>query len=235
MRLTRTCLSLLLLTTTGLTATACSDDEGDDPRRTERVPEARTSRVEGTLALASFAAPPTGVDAVDEAGARIHARLAPDGAFVLELPKDRVYKLLVIAQGEVPVVFPRAPQRLDRNFHVDDANLVVSLGVIRHFPRVPEGGVTLRTGAPTDPPPCVDGLVPGSTAACVEDVLRSPCAPGVAAEPDDEDDDDDRDDGHDDDRNDVGALRIGEEDADPAQPFALPDRNVPNEVDGCED
>jgi hypothetical protein len=190
---------------------ACSDDD---------KPDAMTSKIEGTLALASFSSAPTGVDALDEAGIRSHSGIGPDGAFGLDLTKDHVYRLVVVGpQGETPVVFARSPAQLDRTFRLDDGNVVVSLGTIRLLPKAPDAGISVRTGAPTDPA-CVDGKVSGSEAACVEDIVPVTCAPGAAADPDDGDDDDD--------------ARPAET-ADPAQPFALPDRNAPKKISGCED
>ncbi|MBX3225744.1 MAG: hypothetical protein KIT84_30795 [Labilithrix sp.] len=166
---------------------ACSDDDG---------PDVLTSTVEGTVELASFTAgAPTGVDAIDEAGVRTNAPLAPDGAFKLTLQKNHTYELVVLFPGgELPIVHPRGPARIVKTFHLDDGNVVLALGVVRRLERAPDGGFTTAIATPT-------------------------CAPGVAADPDDDDDD----------------RGPAEKDADPAQPFALPDAAAPAIVGGCDD
>ena len=163
---------------------------GDD------TPDALTSVVQGKLELSTFTAGPTGVDAINDAGVRSHIGIAPDGAFRLELLKDHTYRLVVLTgQGEMPVAFPRSAQQLDRRFHLDDGNVVLDLGVIRLFPKAPDTGVVVPAPAP---------IV---------------CAPGVAADPEDDFDD----------------LEGPEENADPAQPYAAPDLAPPRVVAGCKD
>jgi hypothetical protein len=205
-------------------AAGCSDDD-----ETPDTPDVLTSTVEGKLELATFTPAPTGVDALDEAGARVSSPLAPDGAFRLTLPKEHVYKLVIVgSQGEIPIVFPRVPARLDKTFRVSSGNGVVALGVIRHFVRAPDAGFTVRKasapGAAPDPVVCANGLLAGTATPCVEDHEQTACAPGVAVDRDDDEDEDDDD-----------RALPPEEDADPAQPFAVPEQNAPNDVTGCDD
>lgn len=169
------------------------DDETD-------TPDVNTSVVRGKLELATFAAPPTGVLAIDEAGARTNTGIAPDGAFELVLPKDHVYEVVVVSgAGETPIVYPRVPTpRLDKTFRLSSGNAVVALGTIRFFAKAPD------TALPAIEPTAIE------------------CAPGIALEPPDDDGDDD-------------PPALGEKDADRAQPFAVPEKNAPNDVRGCED
>lgn len=94
----------------------------------------------------------------------------------------------------------------------------MSLGAVRYLARRPDTGVVVRTGAPTDPPACVDGLVPAGNAACVEEAVLA-CQPGFRAGPEVSDD---------------PIPPFAGEVADPAQPFALPDRNAPKDAIDCD-
>lgn len=136
----------------------CSDDD---------TPDVFTSTVEGKVELASFSAgAPSGVDAIDEAGVRVHAPLGADGAFKLTLTKEHSYELVVLTPGgELPIVHPRGAQRIVRGFRLEDGNMVLALGTIRRLEKAPDGGFTTPIAPAT-------------------------CAPGVAADPDDDDDDD---------------------------------------------
>lgn len=179
-----------------IAVTGCSDDDETD------TPDVNTSVVRGKLELATFAAPPTGVLAINEAGVRTNTGIAPDGAFEIVLAKDHVYEIVVVSGGgETPLVFPRVPTpRLDKTFRISSGNAVVALGTIRFFAKAPDG----------------DGALPAIEPQGIE------CAPGIALEPPDDDGDDD-------------PPQLGEKDADRAQPFAVPERNAPNDVRGCED
>lgn len=214
------------------------DDDEDDRRDTAEVGVPVVSKIEGKLDLATLPAPPTEVVAVNEANVRVAAPPGPDGTFSLSLERGHDYKLaIVVPPGEVPIAFPRPENRLDRNFRITSGNAVVSLGTVRHFATAPEAGIVVHT----DPNACVAGTLPGTTDPCALEVTLTTCAPPPAppppapgAPPSDEDDDDDREDG-DDDRDERPMTPAVEENADAAFPFAVPDRNAPNEVIGCED
>lgn len=216
--LSRISVSLLVL---GVAA-GCGGDEQEqrDTREARSATEELSSmaRVEGRVAVASFPSAPTGVDAIDELGRKVNAPLAADGAFALALDDDHHYRLdLLTPAGVVPVAFARG-DRLEKALRIDSDHQLVTLGAVRYHARRPDAGVVVRTGAPTDPPACVDGLVAAGTAACVEEAVLA-CQPGFRAGPDDSDD---------------PIPSLAADVADPAQPFALPERNAPKDAIDCE-
>lgn len=100
-----------------------------------------TSNVAGALAVASFRAPPLGVDAIDETGSRVRSDLRSDGGFDLVLESGHVYRLVVVGpKGEEPVVFPRGGGRLDRALRTPTASGRIDLGAVRHLDRAPATG-----------------------------------------------------------------------------------------------
>ena len=171
-----------------------------------------SSTVEGRLDAATFAlGAPTAVDAVDETGARTHVVVAPDGAFKLVIAKGHVYRLAALTPaGEVSLVFPRTDGRLDRTFRVSSGAALVGLGTVRHFDHAQQSFAVVDDGKTS----CEDGEQGaddhGGDGECEngkDAKTGQPCADGD---------------------------QVGEV-ADPAQPMAVPDKNPPNDVSGCQD
>lgn len=208
-----------------------------------------TSTVQGQLTTSSFAAAPTGVDAMDETGARTHATLAGDGAFRLDLVKGHVYTLVVVgAKGDEPMVFPRTGGRLDRTFRVSSGAGVVTLGRVRHFDRAPEGGFVVQsassqgggvkpatTGGDGEVGECVDGQIKGTGAPCVDDHEKATCEAGPEASNGDGECDNGKDAKTGQPCSDTDQVGENEQDADASQPMAVPDKNPPDDVGGCKD
>lgn len=206
-----------------------------------------SSTVEGKIDSASFAGgAPTGVDAIDEAGKRTHATInAADGAFRFDVAKGHVYRLVAVTpKGEEPIVFPRTGGRLDKTFRVSSGGARVALGSVHHFDKAPPAGFTpikppTTTTAPKSvngqgaPGECVDGKIMGTGAPCVDDDEKTSCEGGSAV--------DDHADGECENGKDAKTgLACVDDDgpgdvADAAQPMAIPDKNPPNDVSGCED
>ena len=165
------------------------------------------------VAASSFAlGAPTGIDAVDETGARTHAALKADGSFRFDIAKGHVYRLVThAAQREEPVVFPRGQgpaARLDRTFRVSSGGARISLGVLHHVDRAP---ATFST-TPATRTSCEGG------GAGADDQEDAECENGKDAKT-------------------GAACSDGEEasDANPAAAMDLPDNNPPNDVAGCDD
>lgn len=208
-----------------------------------------TSTVQGQLATSSFAAAPTGVDAIDEAGARTHGSVAADGAFRLELMKGHVYTLVVISpKGEEPMVFPRAGGRLDRTFRVSSGAGIVTLGNVRHLDRAPEAGFVVQststqsgsvkpatTGGDGEVGECVDGQIKGTGAACVDDDEKATCEEGSEASDGDGECEKGKDVKTGQPCSDTDNVGENEQDADANQPMAVPEKNPPDDVGGCKD
>ncbi|MDB4933834.1 MAG: hypothetical protein JWP87_806 [Labilithrix sp.] len=224
----------IFLAIAALTALACSSSSSGNPNST----------VEGTVAASTFAlGAPTAVDAIDETGARKSARLGADGSFKLELAKGHVYRLVAVGpKGEEPVVFPRTGGRLDKTFRVSSGSAVVALGTVRHFDKAPATGFTIKSASVAsgaqqgdgEPGECVDGAIMGTGAPCVDDEEKTQCEGGSAGA-------DDQADGECENGKDAktgapcsDADQEGES-ADPAQAMAIPDKNPPNDIAGCED
>ena len=189
-----------------LAATACSS-----------APREHTSSVEGTLTQASFPSAATTVIARNEAGASVRATVAPDGSFRLVLPKGHRYRLQVLRDsGELPIVFPRADGRLDSTFRVRGGSARVHLGNVRFLATA--AGTAFRV-APTQAPAseCVDGLLRGTTTACVDDDGKVECEGATA------------DDGD----NQSESTEGPDENVSSEQSMAIPDQDVPDEVGGC--
>ena len=121
---------------------------------------------------------------------------------------------------------------------------MVALGAVRHFDRAPQPGFTVKSstkpatvGATTaqgEVGECVDGAIKGSGAACVDDDDKTSCEGGKAGV-------DNQADGECENGKDAktGAPCTDDDQAgdlaDPAQPMAVPEKNPPNDVTGCED
>lgn len=171
----------------------------------------QTSTVQGTVASATFAsAAPSAVDAIDETGARTHVVLAADGAFSMSLAKAHVYRIVAITPGgEVPIVFPRTGGRLDTTFRLSSGAAVVRLGSVRHFDAAPPAFSAIDDGQTQ----CESG------GAGADDQGGGDCEDGKDAK--------------------TGGPCTDEgqggDDADPAKPMAVPEKNPPNDVGGCED
>lgn len=203
-----------------------------------------TSTVQGQLSVASFGFAPTGVDAIDERGARTHVDVAADGTFRLDLLKGHLYKVVVVGAGrEEPMVFPRKTGRLDLTFRVSSGAGVVTLGLVRHLDSAPTGGFVTQPAATTIKPAtegaegevgeCVNGQIQGTGAACVDDDAKVTCEDGSAAS----DGDGECENGKD---TTTGQActdtdQVGEADADAARPMAIPEKNPPDDIDGCKD
>jgi len=230
----RTALSFSMI---ALLAAACSSSKPSNP----------SSTVEGKIVASTFAlGAPSAVDAIDEAGTRTHSAInAADGSFKLLVAKGHVYRLVAITPtGEQPLVFPRSGGRLDTTFRISSGAAVVSLGNVRHFDKAPVTGFTVMSAtAPVasgvqqsggEPGECVDGAIMGSGAPCVDDEGRTQCEGGNSGA-------DDHADGecvNGKDATTGAACADGDQEggaADPAQPMAIPDKNPPNDVSGCND
>lgn len=226
----------ICLASLALAAVACSSSKATNPNST----------VEGKVAASTFAlGAPTAVEAINELGARTHAALAADGTFKLVVAKGHVYRLVTLTPtGEVPLVFPRNGGRLDQKFRVSSGAAVVSLGNVRHFDKAPVTGFTVMSSAAPAPSgaqqgggapgECVDGTIMGTGAACVDDEGQTQCEGGNAGA-------DDHADGecvNGKDAKTGAACTDGDqqgETADAAQPMAIPEKNPPNDVSGCND
>lgn len=208
------------------------------------------SSVSGTLSIASFPAKPTGVDAIDEAGKTTHISIDDQGRFQVVLPKDHTYRFSVLlASGSEPVVFPRTSKRLDTTVRVSSGAALVALGAVRHYNAAPAGGFTMgaSTGAAKvqnetadgDDGECVNGVVKGTGAACVDDDARAACEHGAK---DDGAADGECENGKDaktglacTDAPDSPAKDAADSDADANKPMAVPEHNAPDDVGGCDE
>jgi hypothetical protein len=231
----------ICLALTALTAVACSSSTSSSP----------SSTVEGKVAASTFAlGAPTSVDAIDESGARTRAAVSADGSFKLSVAKAHVYRLVAVTpKGEEPIVFPRADGRLDKTFRVSSGAAVVALGNVRRFDKAPATGFTVKTapapaattttqttgggetadGAPGE---CVNGSIMGTAAPCVDDEGKTACEGGNSGA-------DNQSDGECENGKDATGAACTDpqegEAADPAQSMAVPDKNPPNDVAGCDD
>ena len=209
-----------------------------------------TSTVQGQLTTSSFAAAPTGVDAIDESGARTHATLAVDGAFRLDLLKGHLYTLVVVGgpKGDEPMVFPRAGGRLDRTFRVSSGAGVFTLGRVRHLDRAPVGGFVVQstssqggavkpatTGGDGEVGECVDGQIKGTGAPCADDDEKVTCEEGPEASDGDGECENGKDAKTGQPCSDTDKVGENEQDADANQSMAVPDKNPPDDVGGCKD
>ena len=230
--------TILCVALTALAAIACSSSTSNP-----------NSTVEGKVIASTFAlgAPPA-VDAIDETGARTHALVSGDGAFRFVIRKGHVYRLVALTpKGEEPLVFPRTGGRLDKTFKLSSGAAVIALGNVRHFDQAPAGGFAVQstmpvaatttaksTGGGGEPGECVDGAIMGSGVPCVVDNEKTSCEGGAQGA-------DDQADGecvNGKDAKTGAACTDGDsegEPADPAQAMAVPDRNPPNDVGGCDD
>jgi hypothetical protein len=233
----------LCLALTALTAAACSSSAPSNP----------SSTVEGKVAASTFAlGAPTSVEAIDESGARTRAAVGADGAFKLSVTKAHVYRLVAVTpKGEEPIVFPRADGRLDKTFRVSSGAAIVALGNVRHFDKAPATGFTVKTAPPAPAPAtttttqtaggetadgapgeCVNGSIMGTGAPCVDDEGKTSCESGNTGA-------DDQSDGECNNGKDATGAACTDpqegEAADPAQSMAVPDKNPPNDVAGCDD
>ncbi len=87
----------------------------------------------GTVALSSFASPPTSVVATGAAGREVRGTIGVNGAFSVVLPKGDHYALsLETSTGRVPIAMPRRSGRLDKTFAVTSAGVVITLGSVRY-------------------------------------------------------------------------------------------------------
>jgi hypothetical protein len=209
-----------------------------------------SSKVTGSLTMASFPTAPSAVEANDETGAKVHAAIDPQGRFQLTLAKGHTYRFtVVLPAGSEPIVFPRASKRLDTTIRVTSGAATIELGAIRHFDAAPADGFAVKTASTGTKPQtenvsegddgeCVDGFVKGTGVACVDDDAKASCDNG---ENHDDGNDGECEDGKD---KKTGAACTDEQDdgetdddsstaADPAKPMAVPEHNAPDDVAGC--
>jgi hypothetical protein len=174
-------------------------------------PPKQTSTIQGTVASATFASgAPSAVEAVDETGARTHVAVGTDGIFALVLRKGHVYRVVAVTPGgEEPLVFPRAGGRLDTTFRLSSGAAVVGLGTVRHFDGAPQAFSVVDDGTTQ----CEGGN------AGANDQGGGDCENGKDAKTGQPCADDGQ----------------GGNDADPAKAMAIPERNPPNDIGGCED
>ncbi|AKU94876.1 hypothetical protein AKJ09_01540 [Labilithrix luteola] len=198
-----------------------------------------TSTVQGKLTVASFPTAPTAVDAIDEAGNRAHSPVGTDGAFALQLAKGHSYRLVVVSAKEVPFVFPRST-RLDTSFRVSTGGGVVSLGSVRHWDSLPSGGFKVLSASTSSSSPdgqegqdgeCVDGKLQGTDTPCADDDNQTECKDGSQAVSSDGECENGKDAVTGQACTDTDTA--GDDAADPAQPMAVPDKNAPDDVSGC--
>ena len=198
------------------------------------------STIQGNLDLASFPTAPAGVDAIDENGVVVSSKVGPAGAFKLSVDSGHSYQIRVtFASGSEPLVFPRSAQLLDLDFHVSSGRAIVALGAVRHFGSAPANGFYMQPAAGSaggGDGECVDGVEQGTGKACVDDDAEVSCEIG---------DDDEQEGEHEDNASDgdgecengvaltTGAACTDDALADPSQPMAVAEHNVPDEVGGC--
>jgi hypothetical protein len=224
-----------------------------------------TSSVEGSLALSTFPAVPTAVEAKDERGSTLRANPGTDGAFRLALPKAHTYALaIVLPSGEVPLVFPRSTGKLDNTFRVNGGAGTVLLGTIRHLASAPAGGFVMTSSAGDagdGDGECETGVDQETGAPCVDDGAQAYCkgddkqddggadgecengkdaTTGAPCQDENDEQDDDGADGECENGKDAttGAPCQDEEGAfgapDPSGPMAVPEHNMPDQIDGCD-
>jgi hypothetical protein len=209
-----------------------------------------TSKVTGSLTAASFPAAPTAVEAIDETGAKLQAPTDAQGNFQLVLAKGHTYRFaVVLGSGSEPVVFPRASKRLDTTVRISSGAATIALGAIRHLNAAPVSGFTVKTASTGTKPQtenagegndgeCVNGVIEGTGAACVDDDGKASCDSGNdnGADGECENGKDaktgapctDAEQGAGDGETDDDATA-----ADPTKPMAVPDHNAPDNVAGC--
>ena len=175
-RLRRVAPALGLFSLTGWLIVACSESSAPD----------KTSSFQGSLALETFPHPPDAVLATNEAGSTVQTSVANTGDFRMELPRDHRYTLEVGSGAErVTVVFPRT-SGLTSKFAVSSGAAVVSLGQIRYLSSAPGPGFFLKSAhvmvgadaadvAQGQLGDCVNGLLAGSGAICVDDAGDVAC------------------------------------------------------------
>jgi hypothetical protein len=161
-----------------LAAFGCSSAESGQPT---------SSTVRGALVQSSFAAAPTGVEAIDDVGTTIRGTLAADGSFAIIVPKDHTYRLTVLhGSSSEPIVFPRISGALDTTFRTSGGGAVVTLGAVRHFNSAPAGGFMPASARPLSAAPplgsaaaaageCENGVVPDTGAVCIDDDAAASC------------------------------------------------------------
>ncbi len=165
-----------------------------------------TSTVHGTAALATFPTSPTAVVARDETGKLTRAGLAPDGTFTLTLPKGHRYTLAFEANhANVPLAFARVSARLETAFEVKSGAANLDLGAVRYM-----AAGTSIAGAGVEAKTSCDEGEWGGGGDCENGSDRKTGGPCIDGES-------------------VAEL------ADGSQPLALPEKNAPRSIEGCEE
>ncbi len=175
------------------------------------APSKPTSTIQGSVASATFASgAASNIDAVDETGARTRVAVGADGAFTLRVAKSHVYRLVAVTPaGEEPLVFPRSGGRLDTTFRISSGGAVVALGSVRHFDAAPQAFSVVDDGQTQ----CEGGASGADDHGDGECENRKDAITGQAC----------ADDGQ------------GPDIVDRAKPMAVPEKNPPNDVAGCDD
>jgi len=226
-----------------------------------------TSTFQGALSVDTFPQRPESVQASNELGDLLRVPVTSGGDFRIELSRDHSYTLAVRWGTErVSVVFPRASGQLTSQFDVSSGAAVVSLGTVRYFAAAPPGGFFLKSAYGTsgqlassssdsadgEVGECVDGMISGTGALCVDDDGDVACegdhsdgdgecengtdtTTGLACvdPPEASDGDGECENGVD---SSTGLPCTDPEDVvDPNQPMAIAEHNVPSQVGGCDE
>jgi hypothetical protein len=142
--------------------------------------------ITGKVALSTFPARPTGIQAVRAGKVVAQTSLATDGSFRMDLPAHAAYHLELVTPGSRPVlVFPRRKTgKVETGFWVGVGKRPYGMGTVRLVgdPTVqtfrfnqavaPEPVDPMEPGDPPKPPgapECEDGIDPTTKAVCVND------------------------------------------------------------------
>jgi hypothetical protein len=199
-------LTLLCLATT-VTLAGCGSAESPSG--------SSVSTVMGALDTPSFPGSPSGIAAVNEGGSSVRSNLGVKGAFKLRLQMGHTYHLDIngSSPAAVPLVFKRASGQLDTTFRVSGGGAVVQLGTVRYVAQAASVAADdqgqVSCGGANDQ---TDDH--GADGECENGVDKTTGA--ACTDPPDTSDTSDR------------------ETADPAEPMAVADHNVPDDLEGCD-
>ena len=180
----------------------------------------------GRVALSSFPGSVGAVVAVAGGGKSVRSAVDARGDFALALPKGDTYSLSVVVDGRgVPLVMPRRSGKLQRGFKVSSNGVSIALGTVRYL------------GAGAKPSFVVGSSGRGCTGECVQDDGASTCENGQTVGADGE----------------AGAEcengfdvkthaactdpepTGGTDGVDSSVEMAVPERDAPNDANGCDD
>jgi hypothetical protein len=166
---------------------------------------ATDAKVQGKLDLGSFPSSVVAVQAANELNQTVDADRG-NGSFTLVLPQGHSYRVTVVHEtGSVPLVFPRNGGLLDLNFHVKTGGAALSLGTIHYWGSAPQGGLAANDDAAES----CEGSDGDNVEYEDQGASDGECENGVCA------------------------GTAADEEADPSEPMAVGEYNVPNEVSGC--